>query len=337
MAHVLVNGPASWNTLVRLPVLPEPRSQTIFAQSSDDGLGGTSAGKAVTLTALGIDVTLRTVLGDDAEARLVLDALEHPRLTLDALAANGRRTERHINLMADDGGRVSIYLELPTPVPGPLPSLDGFDAAVLDLADHSRPLLAAARAAGVPIWCDVHDDDGVSAYPRDFAGAADVLLVSAVRLDDRRAYLTDAVARGCGLAICTDGAAGALALDADGWIEVGTAPATRPGHQRRRRRVPGRPARSSPRRPADDGIARPRGRDRCTSRRYPLPRRPARHPVRGRPGRAPGRGPKGMTPQPPETLSSASCSAAANSGESSRESSHPYGSSGRLGEPARPR
>ena len=56
--------------------------------------------------------------------------------------------------------------------------------------------------------------------------AADVLLVSAARLSDRRAYLSDAVARGCRLAVCTDGAGGALALDADGWISVGTAPAT---------------------------------------------------------------------------------------------------------------
>ena len=226
MAHVLVNGPASWNTLVRLPALPGPRSQTIFAQSYDDGLGGTSAGKAVTLAALGVDVTLRTVLGDDPAAERVRSALDHPRITLDALVAVGGRTERHVNLMADDGARVSIYLELPTPVRGPLPPLEQFDAAVLDLADHSRPLLAAARAARVPVWCDVHDDDGLSAYPREFAGAADVLLVSAVRLDDRRAYLTDAVARGCKLAVCTDGAAGALALDAHGWIEVGTAPAT---------------------------------------------------------------------------------------------------------------
>ena len=226
MAHVLVNGPASWNTLVRLPRLPAPVSQTLFATSHDDGLGGTSAGKAVTLAALGIDVTLRTVLGDDPFGALVRSALDHPRVTVVAQPAVAGRTERHVNLMADDGSRVSIYLELPTPVAGPVPPFAGIDAAVLDLADHSRPLLAAARAAGVPVWCDVHDDDGAADYPRDFVAAADVLLVSAARLADRRAYLTDAVARGCRLAVCTDGAAGALARDADGWIEVGTAPAT---------------------------------------------------------------------------------------------------------------
>ena len=76
----------------------------------------------------------------------------------------------------------------------------------------------------MPVWCDVHDDDGLADYPRDFAAAADVLLVSAARLADPRAYLSDAVARGCRLAVCTDGGDGALALDADGWIEVPAAP-----------------------------------------------------------------------------------------------------------------
>jgi len=220
--RVLVNGPASWNTLVRLPALPEPRSQTLFASGHHDGLGGTSAGKALTLAALGVDVTLRTALGDDREGGLVQAALTHPRISL--VAQRVECTERHVNLMADDGSRVSLYLELPDPAPGPVPPFDGIDAAVLDLADHSRPLLPAARAAGVPVWCDVHDDDGVADYPRDFVAGADVLLVSAARLDDPRAYLADAVARGCRLAVCTNGAAGALALDADGWIEVPAAP-----------------------------------------------------------------------------------------------------------------
>lgn len=222
MPRVLVNGPASWNTLVRLPALPEPRSQTLFASAHHDGLGGTSAGKALTLAALGVDVTLRTALGDDREGSLVRAALAHPRITL--VVQDVPATERHVNLMADDGSRVSLYLELPSPDPGVLPSLDGVASAVLDLADHSRSLLDAARAAGVPVWCDVHDDDGVGDYPRDFVAAADVLLVSAARLADPRAYLADAVARGCRLAVCTDGGNGALALDADGWIGVPAAP-----------------------------------------------------------------------------------------------------------------
>jgi len=224
-----VNGPASWNTLVDLAALPDARSQTLFARGHRDGLGGTSAGKAVTLAALGVDVLLHTVLGDDDAGAAVRAALAHPRIELLAQSARDGRTERHLNLMADDGGRVSVYLELPEPA-APLDAasvqalLADVDAAVLDLADHSRPLLAAAREAGVTVWCDVHDDDGTGAYAREFADTADVLLVSHARLADPAAYLRARVDAGCRLAVCTRGAEGALALDAEGWIEVGTAP-----------------------------------------------------------------------------------------------------------------
>ncbi|RHA37575.1 carbohydrate kinase family protein [Cellulomonas rhizosphaerae] len=227
MANVLVNGAAAWNTLVRVPSLPEPRSHMLFASGHHDGLGGTSAGKAVTLAALGVDVTLATLLGSDAPADLVREALTHPRLTVLASPARDGRTERHVNLMADDGSRVSIYLELPASTGTPpevLAALDSASVAVLDLADSSLPLLAAARSRGVPVWCDVHDDDGTGEYARPFADAADVLLVSADRLADPRAYLRSRVDAGCRLAICTDGARGAIALDADGWWSVGTAP-----------------------------------------------------------------------------------------------------------------
>lgn len=232
--RVLVTGPASWNTTIHVPSLPEPRSATLFASAAHDGLGGTSAGKALTLAALGLDVTLRTVLGDDEPAARVRGALAHPRLTLLAEDAADGRTERHVNVLADDGARLSLYLALPTPARpvDPAPAdvralLDGAAVAVVDLADHSRPVLAAARDAGVPVWCDVHDDDGTAGYARPFAEAADVLLVSADRLDDPAAYLDAAVRRGARLAVCTAGPAGALARDVDGWWDVPVAPVER--------------------------------------------------------------------------------------------------------------
>lgn len=224
---VVVVGPASWNTLVRLDALPGARSQTLFASGHHDGLGGTSAGKAVTLAALGVDVRLRTVLGSDALGDLVRDALAHPRIALDAVPARDGRTERHVNLMAADGGRVSVYLTLPSPgvAVDAAAGLAGARAAVVDLAELSVPVLAAAREAGVPVWCDVHDDDGVAEFQRPFADGADVLLVSGARLPDPAAYLRARVTGGARLAVCTRGERGALALDAEGFWEVGAAPA----------------------------------------------------------------------------------------------------------------
>ncbi len=229
MPRVLVNGPASWNTLVDLDTLPATGGPTLFARSHREGIGGTSAGKALTLASLGVDVTLRTVLGSDDEAAAVRRALARPRLELLVVAALQGRTERHLNLMAADGERQSIYLELPSAAQDPDPDtargiLGGVDVLVADLAEHSRPLLTAARSAGVPVWCDVHDDDGHGEYPRAFAAAADVLLVSHARLADPAAYLRSQVDAGCRLAVCTFGGAGALALDASGWYHIGIAP-----------------------------------------------------------------------------------------------------------------
>lgn len=231
MTRALVVGPASWNTVVHLGALPPGRTGTVFAHRDARGLGGTSAGKAVTLAALGVEVTLRTLLGPDDEGALVRHALAHPRITLDVGAAD--RTERHLNLMTDDGGRLSVYLALPAaPSPDPPPALlrllrsGGVDLALVDLADHARPFLTAARDAGVPVWCDLHDDDGTAEFQRPFAAAADVLVVSEERLAGPRAFLSERVAAGARLAVCTRGVAGAIARDATGWIEVPAVPVT---------------------------------------------------------------------------------------------------------------
>ncbi|GIG25793.1 carbohydrate kinase family protein [Cellulomonas denverensis] len=223
---VIVAGPASWNTLVRVAQLPSGGSQTIFASGHRAGLGGTSAGKAVTLAALGVPVRLHTVLGRDQAADRIRAAL--PGIDLTTWPAVDGRSEQHLNLMSDDGGRLSVYLELPEPAPGAGPTPEQIAAAgalVADLAAWTAPLLPVARAAGTLLVCDVHDDDGQAAFQRSWADTADLLLASADRLADPAGYLRDRVARGCTLAVCTRGAAGALACDADGLWEVGAAPA----------------------------------------------------------------------------------------------------------------
>ena len=218
MAHVLVNGPASWNMLVSVAQLPDGRPQTVFATGHRRTLGGTSAGKALTLARLGVQVTLRTALGDDDDARHIRTALEHPQIRLIAPPAHGT-SEHHVNLMADDGGRLSVYLDLP-PDPGPPTSavheaLRTADAVVLDLAQHSRELIPLARAAHVPLWCDVHDYDGEGEFHRDFVEAADVLVLSGAQLDDPESYLAQRVAAGTRWAVCTQGARGAVGFGRD--------------------------------------------------------------------------------------------------------------------------
>ena len=228
MVNVLVNGPASWNLLVDLDVLPAARPHMVIANGHRWGLGGTSAGKALCLARLGVPTTLRTVLGSDPDGDKILAALAHPELTLIPDVVPGP-SEHHLNLMSADGGRLSIYLDLTGPATALpedlLTALDTADVAVLDLTTSSLPVLAAARAAGCEIWCDLHDYDGEADFHRPFIEAADVLVVSADRLPDPHRFLTGAVASGATMAVCTDGSRGAIAVSAaEGEWAVGAVP-----------------------------------------------------------------------------------------------------------------
>ena len=223
--QVLVAGPVSWNRIVRLDDLPQPRPHTVFARGHVDTLGGTSAGKALNLASLGAAVTLSTVVGDDPEADLVRAGLDRDGLTLLAETGPGG-TEQHLNRMDDRGGRLSVYLRLPEAPTATVhdaaidAALAACDVAVVDLAEWSRPLLARARAAGRPVWCDVHDHDGLAAFHRPWVEAADVLFLNDDAMADPLPFMRARVAAGTSLVICTQGAAGATVVTVDEELRV---------------------------------------------------------------------------------------------------------------------
>ncbi|MER5268927.1 PfkB family carbohydrate kinase, partial [Actinosynnema sp. NPDC002837] len=238
---VFVAGPVSWNRLVLLDRLPQARPHTVFATGHRVAVGGTSAGKALNLASLGADVTLRTVVGDDEAGRSVLDVLERAGVEVIAEVVD-TATEQHLNLMDPHGGRVSIYLELPRLRQAEhderaLAALAAADAAVIDLAEHARPLLSAARAAGVPVWCDLHDYDGVAGFHRDFLDAADRVFLNDDAFAKRDALLVFLKSLSKP-AVATLGAEGALAVGGGaghpqppppGGGRVGTKPAAAAG------------------------------------------------------------------------------------------------------------
>jgi len=232
---VLVAGPVSWNEIIHLDALPDAVPHTVFANRSYRTVGGTSAGKALNLAALGRRVLLRTVLGDDDAGRSASGALAVPGLEVAAASASDGRTERHLNLMGAGSQRLSVYLHAPSDVPTTDPGWDRTLAAVgearavvVDLAPHAQPLLAEAARRGVPVWADVHDWDGRSAFHRPWVDAAAYLFLSSERLPRYRALMSERVAAGTRLVVCTHGADGATALGADGrWHEVDAVPVDR--------------------------------------------------------------------------------------------------------------
>lgn len=213
---MLIAGPVSWNLLIHVEELPPARPHTVFAEWHHEAIGGTSAGKALNLARLGVPVTLVTVLGDDEPGRRIAAGLAGAGIEVLATpSANG--SERHTNLMDSHGRRLSLYLTLPVAAsPVTVPDLGEVEVVVADLAEHSRPVLRAARAAGKEIWCDLHDYDGQSEFHREFVEAADCVFLSSELLSDPEEFLRERVAAGARLAVCTFGTEGAVALERGG-------------------------------------------------------------------------------------------------------------------------
>jgi len=217
VSRILVVGPVSWNRMVVLDELPATVPHMEFARDWFDALGGTSAGKSLHLHAPGRDVVLDALAGPDEAGDRIRATLE--RAGVPARLHRAARSEQHLNLMTPAGARLSLYLATPDEPEAAATAasvLDGAALAVLDLAPRCVGLLSAARAAGIPVWTDLHDYDGVSEFHRPFLEAAEVVFMNADRTDDPWALLTRCVAAGPRVAVCTLGAEGAIALDAEG-------------------------------------------------------------------------------------------------------------------------
>ena len=190
-----------------------------FAQDAWWALGGTSAGKALHLHDLGVDVSLVTLAAHDDDGARVRAALRRAGLDADVHLADA--TESHTNLMTAAGDRVSLYTSAPVAVPesalaAARAAMADARAIVADMSPLGRACLPFAAEAGVPVWVDLHDWDGHEDYHRDFLQAGSVVVINGDRIGDPETFLRACVARGATLAICTLGAQGALGIDADG-------------------------------------------------------------------------------------------------------------------------
>ncbi|MDV2981319.1 MULTISPECIES: carbohydrate kinase family protein [Pseudarthrobacter] len=226
---VVVCGPASWNHLILLDELPAPVPHMQFARRSWQTIGGTSAGKALHLADLGVGVRLCSPLGSDDDGGRVRRALTTAGVTLEAIASE--RTERHVNLMTDDGRRISIYVSVPsTPSGHELEAAGALvaaaDLAVIDLSELGALLLEREEIRQTPLWVDLHDYDGSSTFHEPFLSAAEVVFMNDDKTDDPWKLMRSCLERGPRLAVCTRGAHGAVALESDGTQhEVAAVPA----------------------------------------------------------------------------------------------------------------
>ena len=181
MSRIFVSGLSNVETscaIERFPIEYQPVDYNFFGVKSI--ASGVGLNVSLALTALGDTVSFATFAADDDAGTLV-------RLTAepvdDCRIAPCKETPQSV-VLYDQDGRRRVYTDLKDMQELKLPEddyadLDGFDGFCLCNINYSRPLLDIAKAAGKPIFCDVHClSDVYDDYNADFMRAADVLFLS---------------------------------------------------------------------------------------------------------------------------------------------------------------
>lgn len=227
----LVLGGVAWDTLVYVDEFPDPHPHTAFARGSNETVGSSGAGKAMNLGHLGVDVTFWALVGDDYAGRRIRREMQRRGVKFVGVT-DPEGTTRHVNLMDQDGERISIFAnagsdQFDVDAASIAPVAAGADLSAVTIANHCRPFLPMLREVGSPIWVDLHDYDGANPHHDEFIEAADHLLMSSVAMPGWRRFLEDRVDSGTRVAVCTHGAAGASGLTSGGcWVDIPAVPVT---------------------------------------------------------------------------------------------------------------
>lgn len=228
MVRIAVAGLINVETTLRVDAFPIPYDPVRYpffgVRATVSGVGYNVA-KA--LRRLSNEVRFCSMLGRDDDAEIVRMALRRDDIPDAGVLPLLEETPRSV-ILFDPSGRRQIHVDLKDIQERAFPAerfdaaLEGADAAVLCNIEFARPLIARARARGIPIATDVHAiADLDAAYERDFLDAADVVFMSHERLpappeEAARAILRRPRAR---VVVVGLGAEGALLATREGAIE----------------------------------------------------------------------------------------------------------------------
>lgn len=183
MANILVAGLINIETTLRIDGFPIQYQPVRYAfddiQTTVSGVGFNIA-KA--LTTLGHNVRLLSLIADDAAGDLIRAVLDAEGITTEHVLPLLPATPQSV-ILYDASGQRMINTDLKsiqeTPYPADAITWENIDLAVLANINFSRPLLAGAKTAGIPIATDVHViSDLHDSYNADYMAAADILFMS---------------------------------------------------------------------------------------------------------------------------------------------------------------
>src|SRR6476620_5514379 len=103
---VLVLGGVSWNAMLYVDHFPQAEPQTVFSKGLHETVGSTGSGKVLNLGKLDFAVMLYGMIGVDHHGEWIKEYFDRENVPF--IYDIAPETERHVNLMDDEGKRISI-------------------------------------------------------------------------------------------------------------------------------------------------------------------------------------------------------------------------------------
>ena len=185
MAKILVCGHTNIETTVaveQFPIEYSPMRYPFFGIQT--AVAGVGYNIAKALTTLGSPVNFLTLVGEDAPGTLIRQQAETDGLSTSYIVAGMPQTAQSV-ILYDEQGRRQGNTDLKDVQERPYPpelfqeALQESDLAILCNVNYTRPFLAQAQTAGIPIATDVHTiADLNDAYNLDYMAAATILFMS---------------------------------------------------------------------------------------------------------------------------------------------------------------
>ncbi len=224
MQKIFIIGGTTYDHIITLDEFPQPVPQTIHKAPFNETTGSTGSGKALCMQKLNIPNTLYSIVGNDIYGKRIIEHLSNEKVNF-IYDFDPKGTERHINIMDNNGGRISMFVTQSSEHPQMSidvikQEIDAADIIVLNIISYCKEIIPLVKEANKPVWTDLHDYTDDNPYHESFIETAQYILLSSDNLDDYKKVMKKLIARGKELVVCTHGKDGATALDKEGnWFE----------------------------------------------------------------------------------------------------------------------
>lgn len=217
--NILILGGSTFDHIVHLPKLPQPKSQTIHFAPFHEACGSTGVGKALPLQKLGLKVHLYTAYGNDMYGNKIETFLQQNNIPTTAII-DDKGTQRHINIMDDEGNRISMFVtQSSTTINHDTNKLHELlqwsDVVVLNIIPYCVDIIPLLKEYNKPVWTDLHDYNDDNPYHQPFINASQYIHLSSDNLLNYKATMQQLI-KGKELVICTHAKQGASVLLANG-------------------------------------------------------------------------------------------------------------------------